>query len=70
MVEILSSISFPNASLHADHGLVEPTSLPSASARNDGALLAVLRQDRSVTVFRGVLTALNEEMECRWRLLH
>lgn len=47
MAEILPSVSVPDARPHADHGSVEPTSLPGTPARNDGAQLAGVHRLRS-----------------------
>lgn len=69
MVETCSATRPPGTLRHADGRLAEPAVLPDISARNDGALLAVLRRDLGEAAFRDVLAALDDEMERRLRSL-
>lgn len=69
MVETCSATRLPGTLRRADDGPAEPAALPDISARNDGALLAVLRRDLGEAAFDDVLAALDEEMECRLRSL-
>lgn len=69
MVETCSATRLPGTLRHADDGPAEPAVLPDISARNDGALLTVLRRDLGEAAFDDVLAALDEEMERRLRSL-
>ncbi len=70
MAETCSATRLPGTRCRADHRRTEAAVLADASARSDGALLTVLRQDLGETVFQDVLAALDDEMERRLRSLH
>ncbi|QCO02826.1 hypothetical protein [Azospirillum argentinense] len=70
MAETCSATRLPGTQCRADHRRTEAAVLADASARSDGALLTVLRQDLGETVFQDVLAALDDEMEHRLRSLH